>query len=144
MLTFTALIMLGQTIACIIVAATNAPAIAACKLQIWLFVQGGTTLLIFLGSIYIHKKINAGDGGSFTRAKTACNVFLYDPGACVFLVLLVFGFAWFITGFVFNNNDCAGSGPLQTMTTVAQILMILWPFVLLSVYVSLMCKAFAI
>lgn len=39
-------------------------------------IQGPVALVIFLFSIYIHKKINAGEGGTMDRAKTACNIFL--------------------------------------------------------------------
>ena len=67
-------------------------------------VQGPIALVIFLFSIYIHKKINAGAGGTLTRAKTACNIFLYDPGAFLFLLFLLFAFVWFILGYVWQGG----------------------------------------
>merc|ERR1711907_163876 len=60
------------------------------------------------------------------RMRRDCDIFLYDPIACIFLVVLLFGFVWFVIGFTYQETGCFSN--TATMVRIAQALEIAWPF----------------
>eukprot|EP01108_Squamamoeba_japonica_P008409 TRINITY_DN7476_c0_g1_i1.p3 TRINITY_DN7476_c0_g1~~TRINITY_DN7476_c0_g1_i1.p3 ORF type:complete len:142 (+),score=36.70 TRINITY_DN7476_c0_g1_i1:1038-1463(+) len=71
------------------------------------------------------------------RMQRGCNIFLYDPVACLFIVVMLFGFVWFCLGFVWQDTGCAANTTL--MTRIALYSSILWPFLAVGVYVMAGC-----
>jgi len=134
-LSFTTLLFGAQGVGCAIALGVGlSRSNASCDLPVWLGVQIGVAVLVVAASWYIHYKIRSmaeskdAAAGQFARLKLLCNFFLFDVGACLFFVVLLFAFAWFIFGwFAMNNSVLNCDAALVTMANVAQIMSIVWP-----------------
>jgi hypothetical protein len=108
-----------------------------CQLPVWLGVQIGVGVAMIAASVYIQRRLKAEQqehpGGQWQRLKNICNFFLFDVGACVFFVVLLFAFAWFCVGwFMLGVGLCDPA--MRTMTNIAQIMSIVWPPILLFIF----------
>jgi hypothetical protein len=137
---WTATLFGAQALGCAIalaVGVTRKTSSEQCQLPVWLGVQIGVAVAVIMASVYVQRRLKAEQqehpGGQWQRLKNICNFFLFDVGACVFFVVLLFAFAWFCVGwFMLGVGLCDPA--MITMTNIAQIMSIVWPPILLFIF----------